>query len=91
MSLDRVRRLFAKPYGSLHAAQAQALVEGGALRLDVREPAEWRAGHAPGARHVPLGALPCRMGEPRRGRSLVTVCRSGLPVVAKGGRPGRVA
>jgi rhodanese-related sulfurtransferase len=28
-------------------------VRAGGLLLDVREPDEWRAGHAPGARHIP--------------------------------------
>ena len=30
--------------------------------LDVREDDEWRAGHAPGAVHIPLGALGERAG-----------------------------
>lgn len=42
--------------------------------LDVREPQEWAAGHAPGALHVPLGDL-----DPQRfsGDEVVVVCRSG--------------
>jgi rhodanese-related sulfurtransferase len=31
--------------------------------LDVREPEEWAAGHAPGAIHIPLGDLPARLAE----------------------------
>ena len=31
--------------------------------LDVREPNEWSAGHAPGAVHVPLAELPARLGD----------------------------
>jgi rhodanese-related sulfurtransferase len=34
-----------------------------AIILDVREPDEWAAGHAPGAIHIPLGELPDRLGE----------------------------
>ena len=34
-----------------------------AVILDVREPDEWAAGHAPGAIHIPLGELPARLGE----------------------------
>lgn len=49
----------------------------GAILLDVREPEEWEAGHAPGARHVPLGSLPDRMGELERAERIVVVCRSG--------------
>lgn len=51
----------------------------GAVLLDVREPAEWTAGHAPGAVHVPLSALLAGAGMPpaARGRSLMVICRSG--------------
>lgn len=57
-------------------AAAQRL-DGGALLLDVREDQEWSAGRAPDAVHVPLGALPARVGELPRDREVVVVCRSG--------------
>lgn len=101
--------------------EARTLQQGGAILLDVREDAEWRIGHAPGARHIPLSRLASRAaGLPPR-RTVITICRSGarsaraaallardgreamnlaggmrawaragLPVVASGGRPGRV-
>lgn len=51
--------------------------------VDVREPEEWAAGHAPGAVHLPLGDLPARIDElPETTSSLAVVCRSG-------GRSGR--
>ncbi len=34
-----------------------------AVLLDVREPDEWAAGHAPGAVHIPLGSLPSRLHD----------------------------
>ncbi len=46
-----------------------------AVLLDVREPVEWRAGRAPGARNVPLSGL--RAGDLDAGRRYVAVCRSG--------------
>ncbi len=51
----------------------------GAVLLDVRERAEWTAGHAPGAVHAPLSALLAGAGLPpaARGRPLMVVCRSG--------------
>ncbi|MFG2231504.1 rhodanese-like domain-containing protein [Streptomyces sp. NPDC048723] len=51
----------------------------GAVLLDVRERAEWTAGHAPGAVHAPLSALLAGAGLPRdaEGRSLMVICRSG--------------
>lgn len=56
-------------------ATAAALLSEGALLLDVREPEEWEAGHAPGAVHVPLGQLPYR--RPDASGRIVVVCRSG--------------
>jgi rhodanese-related sulfurtransferase len=47
--------------------------------LDVREPDEWAAGHAPGAIHIPLGDLPARLAElPGAAEGTVAVtCRGG--------------
>jgi rhodanese-related sulfurtransferase len=59
------------------AREADGLVQAGALLLDVREPAEWRAGHAPGARHIPLAEIQGRLGGLPRDRRVVVVCRSG--------------
>jgi len=53
------------------------VLDAGALLLDVREPEEWKAGHAPGAQHVPLGQLPDRMDELERSTPVVVICRSG--------------
>ena len=55
-----------------------AALSAGAVLLDVREPEEWQAGHAPAALHIPLGLLPERMEEVGRSASVVVVvCRSG--------------
>jgi len=59
------------------ASEGRALVEGGALLLDVREPNEWAAGHAPGATFVPLGAVPAHVDDLPRDRRIVAICRSG--------------
>jgi len=114
--------LFKKQFRVVGPAQAKEAMEGGAVLLDVREHHEWSSGHAPRARHIPLGQLSARAGELPRNREVLVVCRSGarstraakllsaqrgdvanvkggmnawaragLPVVAKGGRPGRVA
>ena len=117
-----LKNIFSKPYGTVSAPQAAALADGGAVLLDVREPHEWQAGHAPRERHIPLSQIARRAGELPKGRAVATVCRSGarsaraaallaadgrevsnlvggmhawaragLPVVARGGGPGRVA
>lgn len=45
--------------------------------LDVRERHEWKAGHAPGAKNIPLSTLRVRTDELARDRRYVAVCRSG--------------
>lgn len=116
-------KLTKRPYRDVSPAEALEAVERGrALLVDVREPNEWHSGHAPRARHIPLGQLADRADELPQGREVMLVCRSGsrsaraagmlagrrpdvanvrggmaawaaegLPVVAKGGGPGRVA
>jgi rhodanese-related sulfurtransferase len=59
------------------ARAAKALVDSGALLLDVREPAEWQAEHAPDALLVPMGKVKERQTELPRDRRIVVVCRSG--------------
>jgi rhodanese-related sulfurtransferase len=114
--------LFKKPYRVVDPDEAKEAMEQGAVLLDVRESHEWRSGHAPKARHIPLSQLGSRAKELPRNREILVVCRSGnrsaraarmlsaqrtdvanvkggmgawarhgLPVVAKGGGPGRVA
>lgn len=50
--------------------------EKGAVLLDVREPEEWAAGHAPGAVHLPLADVSTAV--PRfADAEVLAVCRSG--------------
>ncbi len=46
--------------------------------LDVREPNEWEAGHAPGAQFVPLGELESARFTLPINRKIVCICRSGV-------------
>jgi glyoxylase-like metal-dependent hydrolase (beta-lactamase superfamily II)/rhodanese-related sulfurtransferase len=48
-----------------------------ALVIDVREPAEYAAGHVPGAVSVPQAELALRLDELPRDRNLVVVCEGG--------------
>jgi rhodanese-related sulfurtransferase len=45
--------------------------------LDVREPDEWAAGHAPRAHHIPLGQLGNRASEVPQDQDVYVICRSG--------------
>ncbi len=58
-------------------AQARELQAQGAILLDVRSDAEWRSGHAPKARHIPLDGLRARLRDVPANRTVITVCRSG--------------
>jgi rhodanese-related sulfurtransferase len=48
-----------------------------AALLDVREIDEWDAGHAPGARHLPMSELTARIAELPDDDPVYVVCRSG--------------
>jgi rhodanese-related sulfurtransferase len=62
---------------SVTPEEAVGRVDEGAVLLDVREPDEWQAGHAPDAIHVPLAALAARLDELDQGTPIVAVCRVG--------------
>ncbi|MGZ5416738.1 MAG: rhodanese-like domain-containing protein [Nocardioides sp.] len=55
---------------------ASVLADGGNV-IDVREPGEYVVGHVPGARLVPMGQLPSRLGDLDRSRPVYVVCASG--------------
>lgn len=62
----------------MDAASLAARRGGAPLQVvDVREPAEWDAGHIDGAVHLPLGELDKRAADLDRAVTVVTVCRSG--------------
>lgn len=57
--------------------EGRALVDGGAVLLDVREVDEWQAGHAADAVFIPLGEVAARANELTVDRRIVAICRSG--------------
>jgi rhodanese-related sulfurtransferase len=57
--------------------EAARRVDEGAILLDVREPDEWQAGHAPDAVHVPLAALAANIDSLDKDQPVVAVCRVG--------------
>jgi rhodanese-related sulfurtransferase len=73
----------AKDVPEVEAEEGRRRVEQGAVLLDVREPDEWTAGHAPEAVLIPLGEIQARLDEIPTGRPIVAICRSGA-------RSGRV-
>jgi rhodanese-related sulfurtransferase len=76
-----LKRFFGGP-GPAHAEisvrDAEQRVAGGsAVLIDVREPVEWRQGHAPGATSIPLAQLSARIASLSRDRDVLLICRSG--------------
>jgi rhodanese-related sulfurtransferase len=49
----------------------------GAVLIDVREAREWRGGHAPGARHLPLSRLYRESPHFPSDREIHVICASG--------------
>ena len=71
--------LLRREMGALDAGERDELL-GRILRdevtlVDTRPVEEYRAGHLPGARSIPLEELPERVGEIPRGREVVAYCR----------------
>jgi len=56
---------------------ARALQQQGARLIDVREPHEFAAGHATGARNIPLGQLAGRANELADAETVLVICQSG--------------
>jgi rhodanese-related sulfurtransferase len=65
------------PIPAVGPGDARRRTDEGSLLLDVREPDEWTAGHAPEATWIPLGDLAARQYELPDGQAIVVVCRSG--------------
>jgi rhodanese-related sulfurtransferase len=64
--------------GAIDPREAKGrLAAGSAVVVDVREPDEWRSGHIPHARHIPLGQLQAHIPELLAEPELIFVCRSG--------------
>jgi rhodanese-related sulfurtransferase len=47
------------------------------LLLDVRQPEEFRSGHIPGAKLIPLGELRTRFNELPKNQEIICICHSG--------------
>jgi phage shock protein E len=76
--LAAVAFLLWKRRGDIKPDEARALVERGALLVDVRTPDEFAAGHIAGARNIPLDQVSARASTLTPADAPVIVyCRSG--------------
>ena len=72
---------------SVSATQAKALIDDGALVIDVREAGPFKSRHIPGALHVPLDAMresiPIAIAEAKT-ESVVVYCGDGVKIGPEG-------
>lgn len=84
--IDRLMETYAGDRTELEAVNAptlmQRLAEGSVIVLDVRPELEFRAGHIPGARSIPISELEERLGEVPHDREVVAYCRGPYCVYA---------
>ncbi|MBI4084040.1 MAG: metalloregulator ArsR/SmtB family transcription factor [Candidatus Lambdaproteobacteria bacterium] len=84
--IEQVTRLFLESRHALEPVDRTALLErvrqGAVTVLDVRPAEEFRAGHIPGARSVPLADLKRRLAELPRAGEIVAYCRGPYCVMA---------
>lgn len=78
----RAWRIAAQPLASLpqwtpKELDAHRRDRNGLYILDVRQPAEWAAGHVPGAHHISGGELPEQLDEVPKDRPVAVYCGSG--------------
>ena len=57
--------------------EALAELDGRAVVVDVREPAEYDRGHVPGAVNIPQAELAARLGELPRDKRVLVICQGG--------------
>ena len=85
LALLLVLRAVLASRGGLSREQLAALVDQGAVIVDVRTPQEFAGGHAPGSRNIPLDRLSGQLGELDRARPLLVCCASGARSAAAKG------
>jgi rhodanese-related sulfurtransferase len=77
--MNLLQSLFGPPLPSLNPLELDAKLKDPKrpLLLDVRQPEEFRSGHIPGAKLIPLGELSQRLKELPKNKEIVCVCASG--------------
>ena len=84
--VEHVTRGYLGARGAMEGVARDELVRrvrsGEVTVLDVRPPEEYRAGHLPGARSIPVGELKARLRELPKGREVVAYCRGPYCVMA---------
>lgn len=84
--VEATTRAYLEERGAMESVDSEELLQralsGDVTVLDVRPPEEYRAGHLPNARSVPLSELRARLGELPKDREVVAYCRGPYCVLA---------
>jgi rhodanese-related sulfurtransferase len=71
-------RFFRSLFTAAPKSDFKAMVEAGALVVDVRTPEEFQSGSVPGAINIPLQLIGSRVNQLKKpGKPVITICRSG--------------
>ena len=76
--MTALKKAFRKPYKTISVGEAKELLASGAALIDVRSAQEWRIGHAPQAKHVPLDRLETSPAGIQKTLPVITMCQSGI-------------
>ena len=67
-----------KKFETVSHQVASELSTTGAFLIDVREPNEFRTGHAPGAKNISVSVLGSKLGLVPIEREILVICQSGM-------------
>lgn len=70
--------LFKSKTPSVKVTEVVPRLDHGAQLIDVRESNEWKSGHVPGAKHIPLGSLEGRLKTIAQEKPVMVICQSGM-------------
>ncbi len=70
--------IFKKKFETVSPEVASELASAGAVFIDVREPSEFKTGHAPGTKNISVSAIGTKLGLIPIEREVLVICQSGM-------------
>lgn len=80
MVMKFLSSLFSSPFPSIDARtyQSEYFGKNDHLLLDVRTPQEFKSGHIPGAKNIPLDRLSQQLKQVPTDKQVIVVCQTGM-------------
>lgn len=77
--MNYLKMIFGGSQTAMSAAEAKTFIDENkdVVVIDVRQASEYRSGHIPGAKLIPLSDLPQQMSSLPNNKTILCVCRSG--------------